>query len=76
MNDTPLDRIVKRTSKAMRVPEEIKLPKKKKKRAKAPKYDTGEVAWGKQIDEILTGKKINKEIGIEKEKSCNQQEKA
>jgi hypothetical protein len=59
MTDTPLDRIIRKTGKAMRVPEEIKLPKKKKKRAKSPKYDTGEKAWARQIDEILTGKKIS-----------------
>lgn len=56
---TPLDRIIKRTSKAMRVPEEIILPKKKKERAKAPKYDLSEKAFAEQIDEILKGKKDN-----------------
>lgn len=59
MNDTPLDRIIKRTSKAMRVPERIKLPKKKKERAKAPKDNLSEKAFAKQIDEILKGKKSN-----------------
>ena len=44
MTNTPMDRIIKSTSKAMRVPEEIKLPKKRKERAKSPKYDTGEKA--------------------------------
>ena len=57
MTDTPMNRIIKSTSKAMRIPEEIKLPKKKKERAKAPKINTGEKAWAKLINEILTGKK-------------------
>jgi len=63
MTDTPMDRIVKSTSKAMRVPERIALPKKKKERAKAPKDDLSEKAFAKQIDEILEGKnKIKKEL--------------
>lgn len=57
MTDTPLDRIIERISKAMRMPEEINLPKKKLKRAKAPKYDLSEKAWTKQIDEIIRGEK-------------------
>lgn len=61
MTNTPMDRIIKSTSKAMRVPEEIKLPKKRKERAKPPKDDLSEKAFAKQIDEILTGKKINRE---------------
>ena len=39
------------------MPHEITLPKKEKKRAKAPKYDLSEKAFAKQIDEILEGKK-------------------
>lgn len=73
MTETPLDRIVKRTSKALRLPEEFKLPKKKE-RAKKPKDDLGEKNWNKQIDEILTGNKS--EVKSEKEKIRNQQEKA
>jgi hypothetical protein len=59
MNNKPIEAIVKKTGKAMAVPQEIILPKKKKKRAQPPKYDTGEKAWARQIDEILTGKKIS-----------------
>lgn len=57
MTDTPLDRIIKRTSKAMRIPEVVIIKKKKKERAKAPKYDLGEKNWNKLIDEILRGEK-------------------
>ena len=57
MTDTPLDRIIKSTSKAMRIPEEIKLPKKKKEKAKPPKNDLSEKAFAKQIDEIIRGEK-------------------
>jgi len=53
MKKTPLDRIINKTKKAMRIPEEIILPKKKKERAKPPKYDLSEEAFAKQIDEIL-----------------------
>lgn len=61
MNETPLDRIIKRTGKAMRVPEEITLPKKKKKkRAEPPKYDLSEKAFARQIDELLGIKKKRK----------------
>lgn len=61
MTETPMERIIKSTSKALRIPEEIKLPKKKMKRAKPPKYDLSEKNWSKQIDAILTGKnKIKK----------------
>ena len=59
MSSTPLDRIVERTGKTMRVPERIALPKEKKGRAKAPKYDLSERAFAKQIDEILKGEKGN-----------------
>ncbi|MBA7707726.1 hypothetical protein ES703_116605 [subsurface metagenome] len=60
MTETPMDKIIKRTEKALRIPQEITLPKKKKERAKAPKDDLGEKNWGKQIDEILKGKKKRK----------------
>jgi hypothetical protein len=59
--ETPLDRIIKHTSKSMRIPEEIKFPKKKKKeRAKPPKDDLSEKGFAKQIDEILEGEKKEK----------------
>ena len=57
MTDTPLDRIIRKTGKALAVPQEIIIPKKKKKRALPPKYNTSEKAWAKQIDDILKGKK-------------------
>ena len=57
MTETPMDRIVKRTGKAMRVPEEIKLPKKRRERAKPPKDDLSEKAFAKQIDDIIKGEK-------------------
>ncbi|MBA7471418.1 hypothetical protein ES707_06724 [subsurface metagenome] len=45
----------------MRVPEEITLPKKKKKkRAEPPKYDLSEKAFARQIDELLGIKKKRK----------------
>lgn len=56
MTETPMDRIIESTSKAMRVPEEIKLPKKRKERAKPPKDDLSEKAFTKQIDDIIKGK--------------------
>ena len=54
-----MDRIIKSTSKAMRVPERIALPKKKRERAKPPKNDLSEKAFAKTIDEIIKGKKGN-----------------
>jgi len=60
MNKTPLDRIIKKTGKALSFPQKIEPLKPKMKRIKAPKYDTGEKAWTKQINEILTGKKHSK----------------
>lgn len=57
MTETPLDRIIEKTGKALTVPQEITLPKKKKERAKAPKDDLSEKAFAKQIDEILKGEK-------------------
>lgn len=57
MTETPMDRIIKSTGKAMRIPEEIKLPKKKKERAKPPKDNLSEKAFAKQIDEIIKGEK-------------------
>jgi len=57
MKMTPLDRIIKRATKATAVPQELILPKKKKERAKPPKYPVGEEAFDKQIDELLAGKK-------------------
>jgi len=53
MTDTPLDRIIKKKPKAP-VFENFK-------RIKKPKVDTGEKAFAKQIDEILTGKKIKED---------------
>jgi len=61
MNDKAIEPIVKKTGKALSVPQEVIPLKKKMKRAKPPKYDTGEKAWAKQIDEILIGKKIEGE---------------
>ena len=55
--------IIKRTGKALSVPQEIKPLKEKMKRAKPLKYDTDEKAWARQIDEILTGKKKKSEVG-------------
>lgn len=60
MSNTPLDRIIKRTGKALTVPQEIIPLKKKTKRAKPLKYDTGEKNWSKQIDDILSGEKEGK----------------
>jgi len=53
MKNTPLDRIIKRATKATAVPQELILPKKKKERAKPPKYDLSEKAFARQIDELL-----------------------
>jgi len=66
MKKTPLDRIIKRATKALAVPQEIMLPKKKKERAKPPKYDLSEKAFAKQIDEILCGKIKTKKSGAKK----------
>ena len=57
MTDTPLDRIIRKTGKALAIPQEITLPKKKKERAKPPKDDLSEKAFAKQIDEIIRGVK-------------------
>lgn len=67
MTDTPLDRIIKRTGKALRIPQEIILSKKKRERAKPPKDDLSEKAFAKQIDEILTGKKDDRPKPQEKD---------
>ncbi len=63
MNDKAIEPIVKKTGKALSVPQEIIPLKKKMKRAKPLKYDTGEKIWAKQIDDILAGedKTKNKE---------------
>ena len=57
MNNKAIEPIVKRTGKALSVPQEIIPLKKKMKRAKPLKYDTGEKVWNKQIDDILSGEK-------------------
>lgn len=63
MTKTPLDKIIKRdkiinrTSKALRIPETIIIPKKKKERAKPPKDDLSEKSFSKLLVEILRGKK-------------------
>jgi len=56
MTETPLDRIVKRTGKALAIPQQIIIPKKKKQRAKPPKDDLSEKAFARQVNEILKGK--------------------
>lgn len=56
MNKNLLNRIIRKTSKALSIPQEITLPKKKKKRAKPPKDDLSEKAFAKQIDDIIRSK--------------------
>ena len=62
MNNKPIEQIIKKTGKALTVPQEIIPRKKKMKRAKPPKYDTGEKVWAKQIDAIIAGKKKTKKM--------------
>ena len=67
MNDKAIEPIVKKTGKALSVPQEIIPLKKKMKRAKPLKYDTGEKIWPKHIDDILSGKKEKKEKSEKRE---------
>lgn len=55
MDNKSIESITKKIGKALAVPQEIKPLRKKLKRAKPLKYDTGEKVWDKQIDDIITG---------------------
>ena len=61
MSNKPIELIIKKTGKALTPFHEIKPLKKKMKRAKPLKYDTGEKVWTKQIDDILSGKDKTKD---------------
>lgn len=61
MNNKAIEPIVKKTGKALSVPQEIIPLKKKMKRAKPLKYDTGEKMWNKQIDAIIAGEDKTKD---------------
>lgn len=61
MKDKAILPIIKETEKALTPLPKAELKRKKVKRAKPPKYDTGEKNWNKQINDILTGKKETKE---------------
>lgn len=66
MNDKAIELIVKKTGKALSVPQEIIPLKKKMKRAKPLKYDSGEKNWNKQINAILSGEEKTKDKEIAK----------
>ena len=62
MNNKPIEPIINKTAKALTAQHIAEPPKQKMQRAKAPKYDTGEKLWDKQIDAIIAGKKKTKKM--------------
>jgi len=57
MNNKQIEPIIKKTGKALTPLHEVKPIKKKMKRAKPLKYETGEKNWNKQINDIIGVKK-------------------
>jgi len=64
MSNKPIEPIIKKTGKALSVPQEIIPLKKKKKRAKPPIYDLSEKAFAEQIKEVTIGKKESKKSEV------------